>query len=190
MCVHFKRNLPPPSALRALLTRHKWFEVSGHRGQGRGHVEKRDQTLQWCWGQRGAGSSPGPSPAHYEGLDGQQNIKSGVQPIKKAVHVNCVRIQLTCDVDLACQSHVSLAHGTEQSAVVDQPSDTIIYNQFSEKFVVQHISVNKWAWREKTGRPVKRKLVLSFECKLCLKESKPRFLRTTAVNMRRRLLDV
>lgn len=34
-----------------------------------------DQTLQWYWGQRGAGSSPEPSPAHYEGLDGQQNLK-------------------------------------------------------------------------------------------------------------------
>lgn len=59
--------------------------------------------------------------------------------------VNGVYIQQTCDVDLACQSHVSLAHSAEQSAVVDQPSDTIIYNQFSEKFVVQHISVYKWA---------------------------------------------
>lgn len=64
---------------------------------------------------------------------------------KKVAHVNGVCIQQTCDVYLACQSHVSLAHSTKQSTVVDQPSDTIIYNQFSEKFVVQHIGIYKWA---------------------------------------------
>lgn len=64
---------------------------------------------------------------------------------KKVVHVSGMCTQQTCDVDLACQSHISLAHSTKQSAVVDQPSDTIIYNQLSEKSVVQHISVNKWA---------------------------------------------
>lgn len=71
----FKMDPPPPSVLRALWTRRRWFEVFGHRGQGLGHVEKKDQTLQWCWEQRGAGSSLGPNPAHYEGLDGRQNIK-------------------------------------------------------------------------------------------------------------------
>lgn len=51
----------------------------------------------------------------------------------------------TCDVDLSCQSHISLTHSTKQSAVVDQPSDAIVYNKFSEVFVVQNISVYKWA---------------------------------------------
>lgn len=51
----------------------------------------------------------------------------------------------TCDVDLSCQSHISLAHSTKQSAVVDQPSDAIVYNKFSEVFVVQNISVYKRA---------------------------------------------
>lgn len=74
MCVQFKTGPPPPSAPHALWTRRRWFEAFGHRGQGLGHVEKTDQTLRWCWGQRGAGSSPGPSPAHYGGLDGQQNL--------------------------------------------------------------------------------------------------------------------
>lgn len=53
----------------------------------------------------------------------------------------------TRDVDFACQSNISLANSTKQSTVVDQPSDTIIYNQFSEVSVVQHISVYKWTWR-------------------------------------------
>lgn len=39
--------------------------------------------------------------------------------------VGCVGKQ-TCDVDLARQSHICLANGAEQSAVVDQPCDTII----------------------------------------------------------------
>lgn len=51
----------------------------------------------------------------------------------------------TCDVDLARQSHVGLADGAEQSAVVDQPCDAIVYYEFSEKFVVQHVSVHKRA---------------------------------------------
>lgn len=53
-------------------------------------------------------------------------------------------VKQTCDVNLACQSHISLSNSTEQSAVVDQPGDTIIYNKFSEVFVVQNISVYKW----------------------------------------------
>lgn len=51
----------------------------------------------------------------------------------------------TCDIDLSCQSHISLTHSTKQSAVVDQPSDAIVYNKFSEVFVVQNISVYKRA---------------------------------------------
>lgn len=35
-------------------------------------------------------------------------------------------VKQTCDVDLARQSHVGLANGAEQSAVVDQPCDTIV----------------------------------------------------------------
>lgn len=53
----------------------------------------------------------------------------------------------TCDVDLSCQSHISLTHSAKQSAVVDQPSDAIIYNKFSEVFVVQNISVYKRAYK-------------------------------------------
>lgn len=66
---------PLPSALHALWRHHRLFEAFEHRGQGLGHVEKMVQRLLWCWGQRGAGSSPEPSLAHYEGLDGQQNLK-------------------------------------------------------------------------------------------------------------------
>lgn len=69
------------------------------------------------------------------------NIKS----LQRARRVDGVRIQRTCDVDLARQSHVGLAHGTQQRAVVHQPSDAIIHDQFLEKFVVQHVSVDKGA---------------------------------------------
>lgn len=144
----FEIDTPPPSVLHALWTRRRWFEVFGHKGQGPGHVEKRDQTHRSCWGQRAAGSSLEPSPARYEGLDGQQNTQRGSLNIiipKKTVQVNGVYIQQTRDVDLACQSHISFAHSTEQSAVVDHPSDAVVYNQFSQIFVVQHISVYKWA---------------------------------------------
>lgn len=59
----------------------------------------------------------------------------------------------TCDVDLPCQRHVRLAHGAQQGAVVHQPRDPVIYNQFSEKFVVQHVGVNKRAsFGEKSWR--------------------------------------
>lgn len=51
----------------------------------------------------------------------------------------------TCDVDLSGQSHISLTHSAEQSAIVDQPSDTVINNQFSEVSVVQYVSIHKWA---------------------------------------------
>lgn len=102
--------------------------------------------LRWCWGQRAAGSSLGPGPARYEGLGGQQNIKVECKHDKKmVVCVNGVCIQETCDVDLACQSHIGLAHSAKQSAVVDQPGDTVIYYQFSKESIVQHISINKWA---------------------------------------------
>lgn len=66
---------PPPSALRALWTRRRWFEAFGHKGQGLGHVARTAQMLQWCWGRRDAGSSLEPSPTHYEGLDGHQSLK-------------------------------------------------------------------------------------------------------------------
>lgn len=55
------------------------------------------------------------------------------------------RLKQTCDVDLARQGHVGFAHGAEQSAVVDQPCDAIVDDEFPEKFVVQHVSVHKWA---------------------------------------------
>lgn len=58
-------------------------------------------------------------------------------------------IRQTCDVDLARQGNVGLADGAEQSAVVDQPCDAIVDDEFSEKFVVQHVGVHKWAWRKK-----------------------------------------
>lgn len=54
-------------------------------------------------------------------------------------------VKQTCDVDLARQGHIGLADGAEQSAVVDQPCDAIVDDEFSEKFVVQHVSVHKWA---------------------------------------------
>lgn len=68
------------------------------------------------------------------------------------MHVNAEWIKQTCDVDLARQSHICLTHSAKQGAVVYQPSDPIIYNQFPEKFVVQYISVNKWAYWEKRGK--------------------------------------
>lgn len=72
-----------------------------------------------------------------------------IKILKKVSHVNGVCIKPTCDVDLASQSHICLTHSTKQSAVVYQPSDSIIDYQFTEKFVVQHVSVNKWAlWGE------------------------------------------
>lgn len=67
-----------------------------------------------------------------------------IKILQQARRVDGVCIQQTCDVDLARQSHVGLAHGTQQRAVVHQPSDAIIHNQFPEKFVVQHVGVNKW----------------------------------------------
>lgn len=55
----------------------------------------------------------------------------------------------TCNVYFACQSHISLAHSTKQSAIMDHPSDSVIYYEFSEMFVVQYISVYKRACMEK-----------------------------------------
>lgn len=134
---------PPPSALRALWTRRRWFEAFGHKGQGPGHVERTAQMLQWCWGRRDAGSSLEPSPTHYEGLDGHQSLKERlhIKTLQKATH--SLYIKQTCDVDLPCQSHICLAHSAEQSAVVDQPRDTVIYNQLADEVVVEHISINK-----------------------------------------------
>lgn len=54
-------------------------------------------------------------------------------------------LEQTCDVDLASQGHISLPYGTEQSTVVDQPSDPVVHNQLPEVLVVQHISIHKWA---------------------------------------------
>lgn len=74
VCEGLMRVPPLPSALHEPWTRRRWYEASGRRGRGQGHEEKMDQTLQWCWGQRGAGNSPGPGPARCEGLDGRQNL--------------------------------------------------------------------------------------------------------------------
>lgn len=62
----------------------------------------------------------GPSPAHCEGLDAQQNLKLEFkhENSTKAAHVSCVCINETCDVDLVRQSQIGLTYSAEQSAVL------------------------------------------------------------------------
>lgn len=50
---------------------------------------------------------------------------------------------LTSNVNGACQSHVSLSYSTEKSAVVNQPSDAVVYHNFPEVLVVQDVGVNE-----------------------------------------------
>lgn len=51
--------------------------------------------------------------------------------------------RLTGDVNGACQSHVGLPDGTEEGAVVDQPSDAVVHHNFPEVLVVQDVRVDE-----------------------------------------------
>ncbi len=46
---------------------------------------------------------------------------------------------LTGDVNRACQGHVSLSNSTEESAVVNQPSDAVVHHNLPQVLVVQDV---------------------------------------------------
>lgn len=56
--------------------------------------------------------------------------------------------RLTSDIYGSGQRYVCFSNRTEQSTVMEQPGDAVVYHNLSEILVIQNVGINKWACKE------------------------------------------
>lgn len=56
--------------------------------------------------------------------------------------------KLTSDIDGPGQGHIRFPDRTEQSAIMKQPGNAVVYHDLPKILVIQNVGINKWAYKE------------------------------------------